>query len=50
MDVAKQLSKFPRIIAPTSSGLSNPQAFLDYEDEGSIILSNVSNYLPFNMA
>ena len=29
---------------PTSSRLSNPQTLLDYEDEGSIILSNVSNY------
>jgi hypothetical protein len=47
--IGKELSEFPRIIVPTSSGFSNPQIFLDNEDESSIILSNVSNYLPFYM-
>ena len=44
MDIGTELSTFPRIIVPTSSGLSNSQTSLNYEDEGSIILSNVSNY------
>jgi len=49
MDIGTELSTFPRIIVPTSSGLSNSQTSLNYEDEGSIILSNVSNYLPLYM-
>jgi hypothetical protein len=49
MDIGKELSTFPSIIVPTSSGLSKPQTSLNHEDEGSIILSNVSNYLPFHL-